>query len=187
MRESRIRNENDPIDVLVPVKNGAESPLYNIYDKFNDVDQFAIMRTTDNGKYVRGGMLYFQLNGVTIYTDINNIIFVNRKDNSIIVREDTSISEQIAPVNPENKQYIILLNIDDEVFEWRAMEGRTTIYEYIKENIEILGFDPDTSIILTDTVPFKDASTVTQFIKYLQNGNLVEEDGFDIDDYHTGD
>jgi hypothetical protein len=32
-------------------------------------------------------------------------------------------------------------------------------------------------------VAFKDALTVTAFIRYLKNGNLVEDDGFDIDEY----
>ena len=32
------------------------------------------------------------------------------------------------------------------------------------------------------TVP-SPALTVTAFIRYLKNGNLVEDDGFDIDEY----
>jgi hypothetical protein len=62
------------------------------------------------------------------------------------------------------------------------MTGRTEAYNYIKDNILLIGFDPDQSLVLTENVPYKDAKTVTQFIQYLQNG-LVEEDEFNIEDY----
>ena len=61
------------------------------------------------------------------------------------------------------------------------MTGRSIVYEYIKNNIEDI--DPDNSIILTENVAVKDAFTVSQFVKYLQNASLVEEDDFDIEMY----
>jgi hypothetical protein len=39
---------------------------------------------------------------------------------------------------------------------------------------------------LTDNVALKDALSVTQFVNYLKNGNLVPEDDFNIDDYRSG-
>ena len=48
-------------------------------------------------------------------------------------------------------------------------------------NIEDI--DPDKSIVLTENVAIKDAFTVSQFVKYLQNASLVEEDDFDIEIY----
>ena len=52
-------------------------PVYNIEQTVNGELRFAITSLTDGGKYVRGNMLFYQYNGVNIYTDINNIIFVN--------------------------------------------------------------------------------------------------------------
>ena len=65
------------------------------------------------------------------------------------------------------------------------MIGRTAIYDYIVHNIASNYMNPDKSIILTDNVALKDALTVTQFVSYLKNGNLVPEDDFDIEEYRT--
>jgi hypothetical protein len=47
--------------------------------------------------------------------------------------------------------------------------------------------NPDKSFILTANVPLKDALSVTQFVDYLKNSNLVPEDNFDIHDYIVDD
>lgn len=177
------KKARQPIFFMEDKENYHINPIYMIEEEINTRDRFVIMRTTDNGRWVRGGMLFYELNRVSIYTDINNAIFVDLKSNIIFVKEYEKVIEQIKPVNPEERQYIILMYCEGEDSTWEAMIGRSTMYEWIKTNIEIYEFDPQKSIILTENVPFKDAFSVSQFVKYLQNGNLVEEDGFDIDQY----
>jgi hypothetical protein len=151
----------------------------------NEDKRFAINRFTNNGAYVRGGMLYFRLNGVDIFTETTNSIFVDKSNNSVIIRPANNLQNiEEENVDPEQRQYVILMyskDGDDTYYRWESMIGRKTMYEYIVNNVE--DFDPDNSIILTDNVAMKDALTVVQFVKYLQNANLVEEDDFDIDQY----
>ena len=45
----------------------------NIDSKYN----YAILKTTDNGKWVRGNLLFYNFNGVNIYTELNNIILIS--------------------------------------------------------------------------------------------------------------
>ena len=153
-------------------------------DNINSDTKFVINRLTDNGAYVKGGMLYFRLNGVDIFTDIDHSIFVDKKNNSVVIKTAENLANIEDKTDPEMRQYIILIyntNPDLDEFRWESMTGRTTIYEYIKNNIEDI--DPDNSIILTENVAIKDAFTVSQFVKYLQNASLVEEDDFDIEIY----
>ena len=153
-------------------------------DNINSDTKFVINRLTDNGAYVKGGMLYFRLNGVDIFTDIDHSIFVDKKNNSVVIKTAENLANIEDKTDPEMRQYIILIyntNPDLDEFRWESMTGRTTIYEYIKNNIEDI--DPDNSIILTENVAIKDAFTVSQFVKYLQTASLVEEDDFDIEIY----
>ena len=166
------------------------NPFYKVDNITNGADRFVILSTTENGKYVRGNLLFYSMNGVEIYTDINNAILVDTINKTFTVRKADSVLEEINPTDPEQRQYVIIMVLDDDInnedinkYIWASMIGRTTMYEYIKENIEINYINPDKSIILTDNVALKDALSVTQFIKYLKNGNLVEEDDFDIDEY----
>jgi hypothetical protein len=162
-------------------------PIYIVEDQPNDKYRFAILRTTENGKYVRSGMLYFKINGTSIFTDINNAIFVDLENNTVFVKEYEKVLEDINPVNPEERQYIIMMkcstDLEDEAYMWEAMSGRTTMYNYIVDNIDSLNIDPKESFVLTENVPYKDALTVEKFIKYLKNGDMVPDDGFDIEEY----
>ena len=161
-----------------------EKPFTFIDKELNGISKFVINRLTDNGAYVRGGMLYFRLNGVDIFTDIDDNIFVDKDNNTLTVRKSNLENIDKQDTDPEQRQYVILMyskDGDDTYYRWESMIGRKTMYEYIVNNVE--DFDPDNSIILTDNVAMKDALTVVQFVKYLQNANLVEEDDFDIDQY----
>lgn len=162
------------------------NPIYMIEDHPNDKNRFAILRTTENGKYVRGDSLYFKLGGFEIYTEINNAIFVDLINKTVFIKEYQKVVEEITPVDPEKRQYIIMMKIindDMDEYRWEAMEGRSTMYNFIVDNIEDLNIDPENSFVLTENVPYKDALTVYQFIQYLKNADLVEEDGFDIDEW----
>lgn len=162
------------------------NPFYIAEEHPNDQNKFAILKTTENGKYVRGGMLYFNMRGIEIYTELNNAIFVDLINNTLFIKEYQKVLEEITPKDPEKRQYIIMMTCEDEdgqYFSWEAMEGRTTMYNYIVENIESLGISPNESFVLTENVPYKDALTVAEFIRYLKNAEYVEDDGFDIEEY----
>lgn len=183
---SRIDPDNAPKKpfTFVQDKEQKQQAISFLNDNINSDTKFVINRLTDNGAYVKGGMLYFRINGVDIFTDINHSIFVDKKNNSIVVKTADNLANIEDKTDPELRQYIILIyntNPEMEEFRWESMTGRSIIYEYIKNNIEDI--DPDHSIILTENVAVKDAFTVSQFVKYLQNASLVEEDDFDIDAY----
>lgn len=173
-------------------KGVRQSPIYKIDNAVNGPTRFAILKTTDHGKWMRGGMLYYSLNGVSIYTDDTNIIFVNTDTNTMFVRNNDRVEAEINPSNPESKEYIILFTdlgydseySDDEFpLRWESVTGRTMAYETIKANAEII--DIDKSIVLAETVAIKDALSVREFINYLKNSDLIDDDSFDINDYSS--
>ena len=183
-------NRIDPDDApkkpftFVENKEQKQQAFSFLNDNINSDTKFVINRLTDNGAYVKGGMLYFRINGVDIFTDINHSIFVDKKNNSVVIKTAENLANIEDKTDPEMRQYIILIyntNPDLDEFRWESMTGRTIMYDYIKNNIEDI--DPDKSIILTENVAIKDAFTVSQFVKYLQNASLVEEDDFDIEMY----
>ena len=169
-------------------KDSKITPTYDIDNHPNDKYKFAILRNTENGKYLIGGLLTFELNGVTIVTQPNNVIFVDLLNKSVFIKEFDKINKTIAPEDPEDRQYIIMMSCVDDygdpVYRWEAMTGRTAMYDYIVENQEEIEIDPDNSFILTENVPYKDALTVRQFIRYVKNKGLYANDGVDFtDDY----
>lgn len=187
---NKFVNRIDPDDApkkpftFIDNKEQKQQAFSFLKDNINSDTKFVINRLTDNGAYIKGGMLYFRINGVDIFTDLDHSIFVDKKNSSIVIKTADNLDNIEDSTDPEMKQYIILIyntNPDLEEFRWESMTGRSIMYEYIKNNIEDI--DPDKSIILTENVAIKDAFTVSQFIKYLQNASLVEEDDFDIEMY----
>jgi len=167
-------------------QNNGINPFYIIEDHPNDKYRFAILRSTENGKYVRGGMLYFNFNGIDIYTDIDNAIFVDMINKSIYIKEYKKVKEEITPTDPEQRQYILMLTSyedDDNRYTWEAITGRNNAYYWITDNIDDRVIDPQKSFVLTENVPFRDALSVANFIRYIKNAELVEPDGFDIEEY----
>lgn len=166
-----------------------ESPISFIEKEINTERGFAITRLTENGRYMRGNLLFYSLNGVEVYTDPDNIIFVDTINNTLFIKENKKVSSNLAPEDPEKKQYILLYtdlgyneNSDSEFpLRWESVVGRTNAYENIKANVSVI--DIEKSIVLVDTVAVKDALNIQEFVKYLKNANLVEKDGFEIDDY----
>lgn len=185
--QQKADNAIDPIYHLDP-ENPIIDPLIMIEDHPNDDDHFAILKTTENGKYVHAGLLQFDFMGINITTEINNVIFVDRTRKAIFIKNYDKVTEEIKPVDPETRQYIIMYTgcdeYGDDIHKWEAMQGRKQTYEWIQDNIDDLEIDPENSYVLVETVPYKDALTITQFVKYLQNAGLVDEsDSFDIDNY----
>lgn len=158
-------------------------------EQVNGITNFAILKTTDGGRYMRGNKLFFCLNGVSVYTEPDNIIFVDIKNNTMWIKEYEKVLNEINPVDPEHKQYIMLytdLGYDSDdanefPLRWEAVTGRTSAYENIKINSSVI--DIDKSLVLVESVTIKDALTVRQFIDYLKNGDIINEEGFDINDY----
>lgn len=160
-------------------------PFYILDEHPNDKYKFAILSSTENGKYVRGGMLFFNFNGIEIYTELNNAIFIDMIQKTVFIKDYHKVKEEITPVDAEHRQYIILMKCieDEDYYIWEAMTGRTATYQYIVDNIDELGIDPNNSFVLVETVPYKDALSVADFVRYLKNAEYVEDDGFDIDEY----
>ena len=185
-RQQQVNGPINPITFHKEKGNTIINPFRVIDDHPNDKTKFAILKTTENGKYVRGGMLYFEFRGVEIYTEINNAIFVDTVNNSIFIKEYQKVIDEITPEDPNEKQYILLMKCMDqngEYYVWEAMQGRNSAYEYIINNLDDMNIDPENSFVLVETVPYKDALSITGFIKYLQNAELVDPEEFDIDAY----
>lgn len=161
----------------------AISPLYFMNEEPNSEQHFVINAATENGKYVRGNMIVFKINGVELYTGINNSMFVDLGTNTVFIREYEKVNTNINQATKDT-QYILLIYKTDESTTWEAMQGANEVYEYIRDNINELDLDPDKSLILTDDTSLKDALSVTEFVEYLKNAEKVDmEDGFDITEW----
>ena len=132
-----------PVEFLNPGEQYQQSPISKIENDINGITRFAILKTTDNGKWLRGNMLYYEMNGVSIYTEDTNIIFVNTETKTMFIRDNNKVEAEINPVSPEEKEYIILYtDIGYETAEeefplrWESIVGRTSVYENIKANIQ---------------------------------------------------
>lgn len=99
--------------------------------------------------------------------------------NALIFEDDSSV-----------KPYLLLLKLtsdvdDEDVTSWEVHIGRQDTYEHLRRLIEAEAIIPDESFILSGSTPFEEAITIYRFMKVMVDKNLVvEETGFDIDDYH---
>ena len=190
---SFFKKEKKPIKQAIEFveKGSVESPISTINREINGDTNFAITKLTENGKYVRGNLLFYSLNGVEVYTEANNIIFVDLVNNVLFIREYEKMIQDISPEDPEQKQYIVLYtdissNESEEEripLRWEAYTGRMNTYEAIKVNAPII--DIDKSIVVVESVALKDCLSVREFVEYLKNANLAEKDDFDINDYSS--
>ena len=179
-----------PIEFLKPGEDFRTKPIERL-EQVNGITSFAILKTTENGKYIRGNKLYYNLDGISIYTDLNNVIFVDTVNKMFWVREYEKVLKEIEPDDPEQKQYVILyVDLTDEYsgeepMRWEAVTGRTNAYNNIKINAPVI--DMDKSIVLVETVALKDSLSVKQFVDYLQNSNIINDESFNTDDYSGSD
>ena len=190
MAKNFLERQNEPIKPIQFAKDRestAISPITFMDQNLNSRFQYAILKTTENGRYVKGNMLWYSLNGIEIYTPINNIIFVDEANKVLFIRDNDSVVNEISPENPESKQYIVLytdLYFDEYESEtplrWESYIGRLNAYEAIKTNLAITNIDK--SIVLVDNVPLKDALTIREFIEYLVNAEIVEDE-IDLNEY----
>ena len=177
------------ISFLKPGEKWQIDAVNYIEKDINGVTRFAILKTTENGKYMRGNLLFYNLNGVEIYTEPTNVIFVDTVNNTIFIKDHEKVIKEITPTDPEKKEYVLLytdLGFESEdanefPLRWEAVTGRTTAYENIKINAGVI--DIDKSLVIVESVSLKDSLTVRQFVDYLKNSNLIDDDSFDINDY----
>ena len=186
--------EKKPIKAISFIKPGEkwqEKPINYIEKEINGVTKFAILKTTENGKYMRGGYLYYKLNGVEVFTEPTNVIFVDTTNNTLFIKDHEKVIKEINPTNPEEREYILLYtdlgyeesegNEGEFPLRWEAVTGRTAAYENIKLNAAVI--DIDKSLVIVETVSLKDSLTVRQFVDYMKNSNLIKDETFDINDY----
>ena len=183
-------DEKKIINPIHTVTNGVEKPIYEIKDQINSNNRFVITKDTDDGKYVRGNLIFYSINGVEIYAEINDAIYVDLINKTATVRKFSEIEDDNTIIDPEEKQYAILFvptGYDEEDNDidcrWSAVQGRTNAYELIKYTVENYEIDVTRSLVLTDNVKFKDSLSLVQFVDYIKNSNFVKDDDFDIQYY----
>lgn len=178
---------------LINTPKGVTSPIYYTDENLNSEKRFIITKQTDNGAYVRGNLIFYSLNGVEIYAELSDAIYVDLVNKTAMVKKFSKAEDESnTKADPEERQYILMIvpygydeTCDESLCNWMSMIGRTNTYEYIRDNIGSLDMDPTKSLVITANVKFKDSFTVTQFIDYIKNSNLMPEDDFDIHWYDS--
>lgn len=183
-----VNHDPHPINPIIMGKEGKKnviSPIIFLDKESNSDVNFAITKLTDNGKYLYGSMLYYKMFDVEIFADKEDTIYVNLSSKTYIVKHNVS-NQSVAPANPDTQQYVVLLypfSEDDGDCCWKSIEGRENCYELIKEQISSYMYDPNKSIVLTGSVGLNESLTVTEFINYLKNSDIIQDDEFDINMY----
>ena len=185
----RIKDEQEVTQAISFAEKGTRSKAIDkIENNVNGPKKFAITRLTENGKYIRGGFIYYALNGVSVYADINDVIFVDLDNKTLFIKKNEKLENEINPTDPEQKQYVILYTDlgyeaadGDFPLRWESVTGRTEAYENIKLNAPVI--DIDKSLVLVDNVALKDSLTVREFMNYLKNSEIIKDESFDINDY----
>lgn len=94
------------------------------------------------------------------------------------------ISFDKSSIDPSKKQYLLLIYYyTDEIDKERSFEiitGRLEVYQFIKDNKDIINLE-DSRILLTYQT-LEDSITLLQFVRHLKDNELVQDDGFDIDE-----
>lgn len=93
-------------------------------------------------------------------------------------------------IDPAYRKYLLLLDFYDQgvgedgvSHHYEIIEGRIEVYRYLRDNIEF--YDPNTSRVMTDITPLDKSITVVQFMRYIFDNKLGEDDGFDISEYEN--
>ena len=86
---------------------------------------------------------------------------------------------------PDKREYLVLLSYYDESISntYQGIVGRQNVFDYIKSIVEEINIQE--SLILAETVEFKNAINIYDFMKECILNNAVKnDDGFDIEDYN---
>lgn len=189
----RFQKKSNVVQPIQFSDEAKKNKIISFYNKNINTDtRFAITKDTEGGKYIRGEFIYFKLDGVEIYTDKNNIIFVDTINKSLTVRDYEKISGSVSPTDPEKRNYIVLYtdygyeSAENEFpLRWESYTGRTNTYESIKANLPVVNIDK--SIVIAENVTVKDALSIREFISYLQNAEYVDKEEINLDNYSGSD
>ena len=111
---------------------------------------------------------------------INPIEFI---DKSKMINPISIITEK----NPEEKTYLLLYvgeYEDEEIKSFEIIEGRTAIYEYVKNIADHI--DIHESKILVEGLELEKMVSVYEFMSYAKSHYFADDD-FDIEDYNIVD
>lgn len=128
---------------------------------------------------IRGDKLYFKYNDIDIYTELDNVICIDT-DNDII---KIMRYKELSP--PDEREYLVLLSYYDESISntYQGVVGRQNVFDYIKSIVEDI--DINKSIILAETVEFRNAISIYDFMKEcILSESVKNDDGFDIEEYN---
>lgn len=114
------------------------------------------------------------------------INFIGKDDNNKLVNPIQFVDKE----DPEKRMYLVLYEGTDEegndLKSYEYIEGRTATFNFIKNMIDYI--DICDSKVIAQNVKLIDAITVYQFMKHIQENELVKDIGsFDIDEYLVGD
>lgn len=155
--------------------NWKKNGIYFLGDENNTKE---IVITKNDKQYIRGNQLYVEYNGSHIYASLDSVIYINTITNVIQIDK----YKELTP--PDQRQYLVLLEYYDEELQntYQGFVGRQTVFDYIKSIAEEI--DLNKSLILTETVQYKDAINIYDFMKEcILTGSVKNDDGFDIDEY----
>ena len=149
-----------------------------IYFMGDESSSHEIVITSEDREYVRGDKLYVTFNGCDIVADLNQVIYINIDTKVVYIKENKKLSP------PEEREYLLLLTFYGETCTFQGVVGRQETFDYLKAVIEDI--DIGSSMVLAETVPFKDRITVYEFMKKCIDEELIQNnDGFDIEDYYS--
>lgn len=97
-----------------------------------------------------------------------------------VVKENPD--QKILKSNPELKEYLICVTGIDGEKDWELIRGRTSLYEYVKNNIEWINLEE--SFVMVSTATLDERQSIVAVIKHIKK---YFNDSFDIDDYIKGD
>ena len=138
-----------------------------------------IIISKNNPMHIKGDKLYYKYKDIDIYADLDNIIYINTSNDIIKIMRYKELSP------PDKREYLVLLSYYDESISntYQGIVGRQNVFDYIKSIVEEINIQE--SLILAETVEFKNAINIYDFMKECILNNAVKnDDGFDIEDYN---
>lgn len=162
------------IEPIKFTKDWEKKPIYFMgQDNPNE-----IVITKNDKQYVVGNQLYFKYKDINIYADLDSLIYINTKTDIIQIKK----YKELTP--PNNREYLVLLVYYDEQLPntFQGIIGRQETFDFIKSIAEEINMEE--SLILTETVEYRNAINIYDFMKEcIMNKTVNNDDGFDIDEY----
>jgi len=110
-------------------------------------------------------------------------------DNNLNQQKPQPMVSFYNPEDQESKMYLVLIvgsdENGDEFKDFEFITGRKAAYEYIKTIVSYIDLFQSRIVVETETI--NDTKPVIKFMRYVIDNGLVDDPGFDIMDYVTGD